>query len=309
MVILNRAYTYEKIVGELKRLSELYPKLLTYECIGSSHDGREIPMIRMGNGGQALICSAGVHGRESVNPILLVQMVEAYADAWQKKNSLGDSQKEAYDIRQMLHAHCILWIPLLNPDGYEIATRGFSAIRSPQLRNSQKIRRIPWKNWKYNARGVDINRNFPSKTYARPIGETPASENETQALIRVFNAYPSIGYMDFHSRGRVIYYYRSQMPEGYNLQSRYVADSLKELSDYRLCRREEEFWDSYGGGNSVHYYSEKLRQPAITIETMAEDAEFPLDVHCQTRVFKEVWLLPLEMLKLCQTQTHQTQTT
>lgn len=299
MVILNQAYTYEKILSELKRLWEIYPELLTYESIGCSHDGRDIPMIRMGMGGQVLICSAGIHGRESINPVLMLQMVEEYADAWKKESCLGGH----YDLREILKNYSIFWIPLLNPDGYEIATQGFSAIRNPRLRNAQKMRRIPWKSWKYNARGVDINRNFPSKTYSRLLWEAPASENETRALMDVFDSHPSIGYLDFHSRGRVIYYYRNYMSDCYNLHSRYLASSLQELSDYRLGKREEEFSDIYDGGNSVHYYSEKMQKPAITIETVEEEAGFPLDVHYQTRTFREVWLLPLEMLQFHREQT------
>ena len=64
-----------------------------------------------------------------------------------------------------------------------------------------------------SARGVDINRNFPCKSYIQQqLQEYPASEQETQTLMRLFQDYETLAYLDFHSRGNVIYYYRQAMP-------------------------------------------------------------------------------------------------
>ena len=103
------------------------------------------------------------------------------------------------------------------------------------------MRGVDWPYWKYNARAVDINRNFPCKSYIQQqFGEYPASEQETQTLIRVFEQWDTIGYLDFHSRGRIIYYYRQAMPFSYNQRNHKLARYMQKLSNYSLGKQEEE---------------------------------------------------------------------
>ena len=58
-------------------LSEKFPNLQFAES-SVSLDDRQIPMMRVGLGMETLICTAGVHGRESINPVLLLRMMEEY---------------------------------------------------------------------------------------------------------------------------------------------------------------------------------------------------------------------------------------
>ena len=104
-----------------------------------------------------------------------------------------------------------------------------------------RARNISSENWKYNARGVDINRNFPCKSYVQQqLYEYPGSESETQMLMRIFRDYETVAYLDFHSRGKIIYYYRNAMPNTYNQKCRQFARALQHVSGYALGRREEE---------------------------------------------------------------------
>lgn len=293
MITLERTYTYEMIFNEMKRLANEYHHLLTCRVIGHSHDDRSIPMISLGRGNEILFCTAGVHGREIVNPVILLKMIEEYAQTYNAGILLDDQ----YDVFKLMQKYSVFFIPLVNPDGYEIATRGFDAIRNPRLRQALRIRQISHENWKYNARGVDINRNFPCKSYIQQqYTEYPGSENETRALIHVFQDYDSVGYIDFHSRGKIIYYYRQAMPYQYNQQSYRLARYLQKISHYSLGKKEEEFFSSMNGGNSVHYYSEATGCPAITVETVDENAKFPLSVAHQESAYEEVKYIPLGVL-------------
>ncbi len=292
MITLKQSYSYESIAKEMNRLAREYKTWMECLVIGESHDGRAILMSRVGHGDKTLFCTAGVHGREIINPVILVKMIEEYARAYED-GILLDGQ---YDVRQLLQKYSICFIPLVNPDGYEIALHGFSAIRNPILRQAQRIRRLDWRSWKFNARGVDINRNFPCQSYVRQsYYEYPASENETIALMEAFGRYPSVGYLDFHSRGKVIYYYRKAMGEDYNQSSQRLASHIRDVSRYSLGSEEDEFLTG-AGGNTVHYYSENFHAPAITVETVEEDADFPLKSAYQESTYSEVRCIPLEML-------------
>ena len=292
MIVLNRRYSYEDIFQEMEELSRQYPDFTVCRSIGTSHDGREIPMMRVGLGKKTMVLTAGIHGRESVNPILLVKMLEDYCQAFEMQE-----ERYGYQVQSLLDGCSVAVIPLVNPDGYEIALRGFSVIHNPMLRQLCKMKEIGWQHWKYNARAVDINRNFPCRSYIQQqLGEYPASEKETQALIQVFRDYDTLGYVDFHSRGRIIYYYRQAMPFAYNQRNHKLARYLQKLSDYSLGKREEEYLSRLNGGRPVNYFSEFLGKPAITVETVEEDASYPLDPAYQEKTYREICALPLELL-------------
>ncbi|NCB91452.1 MAG: hypothetical protein EOM40_02615 [Clostridia bacterium] len=291
-MILNQVYSCEEILQDMKELSETYTDFMTLRTMGVSHDERPIPMIRIGLGIDSLVLTAGIHGRESVNPVLMVKLAEEYAKAYAKDDNLN-----GYRVRELLNRCSVCILPLVNPDGYEAATQGFDALRNPILRQYCKMRGIEWEHWKYNARGVDINRNFPCKSYIQQqLGEYPASENETQALMKVFEEYDTVGYIDFHSRGRIIYYYRQAMPFAYNQKNHKLARYMQKLSDYNLGKREEEYMSRLNGGSPVNYYSELLKKPAITVETIEENARYPLDPSYQEKTYREIQALPLEII-------------
>lgn len=285
MVHFGKRYTYEEFMEEISGMEERWPQLLTVEEAGISHDGRSIPGIRLGSAKECLICSGGIHGRESVNPVLLLRMIEDYCESWEQE--------------PLLEQYGLYILPLMNPDGYEVALRGFGALKSPILRQAMRMKNQPHETWKYNGRGVDINRNFPCSSYLPGNGSWfAASENETKALMDVFQKHPdSIGYIDFHSRGRIIYYYRNAMTEAYNRRSSQFARTMQELSHYEIGTKAEEFGTKTDGGNSVHYYSEQYKRPALTVETVEDEAGFPLDASYQQRSYEEIWRLPLAYLE------------
>jgi g-D-glutamyl-meso-diaminopimelate peptidase len=118
--------------------------------------------------------------------------------------------------------------------------------------------------------------------------DTPASENETKALIKLFHDYRTKGFLDFHSRGKQIYYYRSQMPDSYNKKQLEIASRFQNITDYVLMAPEEEIETGDSGGNTVHYYSETFKKPALTIETVEEEATFPMNWQYRLQTFEEL---------------------
>ena len=293
MIALGQRYTYREICLALQLLADCYGEAACCRTAGYSQESRRIPLFRLGLGRSCLVCTAGVHGREEVNPVLLLKMIEDYSQAFRHNKKFA-----GFPVRDLLKEYSVLFLPLVNPDGYEIARAGFETITSPFYRRLARERGIPSRSWKYNARGVDVNRNFPSRSYLqRQILEYPGSERETQTLMKVFRDYETVGYLDFHSRGKILYYYRGAMPYTYNQRSRRYARRLQSLCGYRLGRKTQELGSGSGGGNTVHYYSEKHGLPAITVETLAPDEEFPASRDAREEAYREVRALPLGFLE------------
>ena len=306
-------YSYEKLIGDSYSLANKYSEILKYVTVGKSHDNRDIILLKLGVGKQHLICCGGVHARENVNPIVMLRIIEDYAEFYYKhKKQKQDFKKkdnfqrirdnDEYEdilygtcIYEILQTFTILFVPLLNPDGYMISLYGFDAIDNLELRDICKSKNESATEWKFNARGVDLNRNFPSKLYrSKEPGESAASENETKALISLFHEYRSKGFLDFHSRGKQIYYYRKVMSEAYNTKQKEIALRLAGVTNYILNSPDIEVDSGDSGGNTVHYYSEHFKKPALTIETIDEDAEFPLDIRYRESTFDELKMVILE---------------
>ncbi len=242
-------YSYDQMINDAVRLKRNYSSIVSCDTIGYSVCKRDIIMLRLGCGHKAFFLSAGIHGRESINTKLLMMIAEY-------------TVRKYYGTRT-LNEFSFYIIPLVNPDGYIEA-----------ISNSKKY------DYKFNHNGVDINRNFPSKLWKSTAvsGKKPASEPETRAVISAFKSHPSFMYIDFHSRGECIYYFRQAMDSNYNKRQHLIADELSKLTGYKLERPENELNLNDSGGNSVHYYSEQYNMPAFTIETLKDDEMFPFDI-------------------------------
>jgi len=54
-------------------------------------------------------------------------------------------------------------------------------------------------------------------------------------------------------------------------------------------------YECYSGGNTVHYFSEHFYKPAITIETVDENANFPLYYNYRKSTYEEIKLILFEL--------------
>ena len=76
MCALEKIYVCKELHTRMQKLARQYPQFIHLDVIGSSHDGREIFSLTMGNPRKVLFCTAGIHGREGINPIILFQIME-----------------------------------------------------------------------------------------------------------------------------------------------------------------------------------------------------------------------------------------
>lgn len=298
-IALNRFYYYNDLINDSSMLKIAYPDLITTKFIGNTVSNRSILMLRIGRGKKGIIMTGGVHGRESINPVVLMAMIEYYALACTDEvERLAIKTKTGVDVLEFFEEYSLYVVPLLNPDGYMIALRGYNIIHNEELRLKAKSLNLPYGEWKGNVNGIDINRNFPSLNFKEKFeGDVPGSELETKTLIRLFEEVESEIYLDFHSRGKQIFYYRKQMPREYNENSLRIAMRLEKATGYELVKPEDEIEGNDSGGNTVHYYSEVFHKPALTIETVPEPAKFPLALKYQRMTYGEILYVPFYLVE------------
>ena len=126
----NTPCTYEELYYEMWETAGRYSKITRFQVIGSSHDERMIPAVWVGNGNQTIFCIAGMIGTDRHMPGYLVEMMKEYTRAWE----CGWKLEEIYDLRDLFEKWTICFVPILNPDGYEIYENDFFAIRHPTYR-------------------------------------------------------------------------------------------------------------------------------------------------------------------------------
>lgn len=290
--------SYEKLYFALWETAQRYSSFMNFRVIGNSHDGRMIPMLEMGKGRSCIFCLSGISGQDAPMPEYLASMASEYGKAYES----GWMLEDFYEVQKLLDEIRICLIPVLNPDGYEICSRGFHVLRNPIYRQMLRMQDQPWQNFSGNARGVRLNENFPTEYYRRRhYQEQPGSENETKSLIRVFQENESEGLLSFRrDKGRIgCLSPRNSVrcrQKGFRL-----ARHLKRYLDYPVVRfayeesRVQKKETESVMGAAEQYYTEITRQPALTIEIPFLDS----GKECQKdkdRGYEEIRLLPLEYI-------------
>ena len=286
--------SYEKIYYSLWEMASRYSSFCQFRVIGNSHDDRMIPMLEIGTGAQLIFCVAGINGTQALLPGLLLKMAGEYCRAYECRWQL----EEFYEVRKLLDKIKVCMIPLLNPDGYEICRNGFGTIRNPIYRQMLRMQSIPDKDFGYNARGMDLAHNFPTVHYIRSrMGEEPASENETKALIRIIQEYGGRGLLSFGQSGREIVYYHSQQGMGCLPKSYRLARHMQKSSSYHLEKEQMAETSNQkfkGMGTPEQYYIQTIKQPAFRIKVPAPGDG--VGEESKKTIYGEIHLLPLEYI-------------
>lgn len=205
-------------------------------AIGESLCGRAINAADAGSGSQRVLLVGGVHGNEYLTVLAALRFLEEYA---QKPSGVQ-----------------LTVVPCLNPDGTQIAL-------------------CTDKNWKANARGVDLNHNFdadwqqvkakeialgitkPSAT--RYGGVCPVSEPETRALVRLCEATRFERVLALHSQGREIYWDFGADTPPCCLQ---MAEQMAAVSGYQVAAPE----DIATGGGFKDWFIRRFSRCGFTVE-------------------------------------------
>ncbi|QJD83796.1 peptidase M14 [Cohnella herbarum] len=269
-------YGPDQVVNDIRKLTREYPFLST-GSIGRSALGKPIPYLKIGEGPFRWHFNGACHANEWITSLLLMNFAEDYARACANRVSFwGKSAQE-------LFARSSLWIvPMVNPDGVELVQRGMSAIH-PFYENLLKWNRGSnrFHRWKANARGVDLNDQFPAhweeERARRSIhepgprdygGERPLSEPEAIALSDFTEQTDFHAVIALHSQGEEIYWnYRNNEPP----ESRDWSERLAASAGYRAV---------YLEGSDAGYkdwFIANYRRPGFTVEVGWGHNPLPMD--------------------------------
>lgn len=225
-VTIVERYSYDQMVQDIQNLGARYGGKMQTNVIGTSLDGRSIYEVVLGNPNaeKHVLIHAGIHARESMTPLLVMKQLEYGLEFY------DTGSYEGQPLSNILNQVAIHFVPMTNPDGTMLSMFGVSAIRSEELRQmiqncyntdvaqgrtSASFERYLLY-WKANARGVDLNQNFPAgwdqvnssqyPSYATFKGTAPLSEPETQALATLVESRAWHATISYHSMGNIIYW-------------------------------------------------------------------------------------------------------
>ena len=262
-------YSYAEMIGDIRILSRQYSEYCHYRSIGKTVDDRNLWEVTVGNpdAKKSLLVMGALHAREYMTSQLCMKQIEYYLQNYNK-------EIRGIKVSKLLNTVNIKFTPMVNPDGVTISQYGLKRIRNRKLRTSLAKYR-PTSRWKSNARGVDLNNNYPITYIANHgkrgssgySGPRSASELETQAIIKWVNEnkYKALGIVNYHAMGSIVF---GDTNRRMNAHTRKWTTKM-----YRLARSITGYACSagYGGGgrsvgNFREYVTEKKQIPCITLE-------------------------------------------
>ena len=228
--------------------------------IGKSLCGRNIYAVKIGVGAPTGIAQYALHGREFIT----AKLAFLHAKIGLNKGNF--------------------WIiPLANPDGALLSQIGLSAISSEKRK--KRLLALNGDNkdfslWKANARGVDLNVNFPAKwgmgvkNTKTPgaenyIGQKPLSEPETKALQSFTEKINPDYTVSYHTKGEEIYWYFYQT-EQTAARDKQLAQALSAATGYPLKTAH----GSAGGYKDWCIQERKI--PSFTVEAGSDLLQHPI---------------------------------
>ena len=271
-------YTYGEFQRDMAALQKNAGAALRVDEIGQTVDGNKLYDFRVGNPAaeRHLLVFGGIHAREYITAQLVMrQLVQLLSD----QSTNGSYENIA--VRELLSNTEIHFIPMANPDGISISQLGLEGLRTEAVRET--VRQIAAKDgkvltesylrqWKSNANGVDLNRNFDAlwESYNDHLGHAsadhykgtaPECELESKALADLTRQFQFDATLSYHTQGEVIYWNFGQEGELKNM-SLLLANRVSELTGYRLDGN----FQALDTAGDKDWAISKLGIPSLTIE-------------------------------------------
>ncbi len=224
------------------------PTGATPVIIGKSVEGREIKELTYGTGDTHLLFVGGVHGGYEWNSVLLAYQFIDYLEA---NPGVVPSNMS------------ITIIPSLNPDGVAkiIGKEGRFALADVPL----TVDSAPGR---FNANGVDLNRNFdckwqPQSTWRGKVvsaGTAAFSEPEAATLRDFVAKIKPVGVVFWHSQANAVY--ASECKTGILPGTRDIMNAYSKASTYPAV----DTFDAYPVTGDAEGWLASIGIPAITVE-------------------------------------------
>jgi g-D-glutamyl-meso-diaminopimelate peptidase len=261
--IVNRyePYTSKRFYEDVRTLALAYPGILKTESYGKSVLGKDLTLVKLGNGPRKVLWVGGMHSVEVVTTNYLMKIIEEYAAAYTQKTTYGDYS--ANRVQSLLNEFTIYFAPMCNPDGTDIATdKGASNVKVSDRAT-----------WKGNANGVNLNRNFPFKwslstsakgsNYNSYRGPSAGSEPETKALMELCRANDFEHMVSCHVQGKIIFW--ADKENGNVPGAKSLAESISALTGYTMLTPTTKASGGYAGGFE-NWFRAEFNRPGICLE-------------------------------------------
>ena len=282
---VDHMYSYEEMEEDLFILKDTLP--IKLQSIGKSEKGRNLWAAKLGNGEKSLLFVGAHHGREWMTTILLMKMLEKYATAYELEKKLGSYSTQSLDEVS------IWFVPMINPDGVSIQQNNLSRLSVTEKMAVWQMNgyRFNWVRWKANAKGVDLNRQYPAgwnevkaestrPSYQFYKGRKPLEAIEVQALTTFTKTVKPLLSVSYHTSGREIFWYYHNKRE-HLLRDYELAKKTAQMTRYELSMPE----DHAIGSGFTDWFITEFERPAMTIEL----SYLVNETHPPLSVFPEEW--------------------
>lgn len=256
--------TYQELINRILQLQEEGLEIFN---AGKSVLGKNILATHIGDySGTQILIQAGIHAREYITTLLLVEMAR---DLFHN-NAIKDGG--------------VYFVFLTNPDGAQIVLDGINSVPCNITKQYLTLANNGSNNFsqfKANINLVDLNTNFDANwgggsqnvtcpSTANFIGFYPESEREVQSLVDfTLKVKPKLT-ISYHSKGDIIYYGFEGQTDTDRARDFDIGSALSELTGYPLILTE----NSTGGYKD--WCIQKLKIPAYTIEVGDESLSHPI---------------------------------
>ncbi|HMO77639.1 MAG TPA: M14 family zinc carboxypeptidase [Candidatus Paceibacterota bacterium] len=220
------------------------------KMIGQSVEGRAIESYTYGQGSTTLLFVGGIHGGYEWNSVLLAyQLIDAL-------------ENKTFPIPENLK---VVVIPTLNPDGL------FSVIKKEGRFTAAEIPpndAHTTGQGRFNANGVDLNRNFdckwkPESTWRSKVvsaGTSAFSEPEALALKNLVAEIDPAAVVFWHSQANTVY--ASECEAGVLADTLIIMNAYAKAAGYNS----QASFDAYPVSGDAEGWLAKIGIPAITVE-------------------------------------------
>lgn len=282
----HRACDYRMLAEALGELAVRHPSLdLSY--LGTSVLDRPIPVVTIGRNPQnrSILYLGGIHPTDVLTPAVLLRFVSEYAEALENGRRLYN-----VSLPYLYENRTIRVIPMLNPDGYEIRRCGAAdeVVRERLLKQNGSG---DFRNWRGNARGVDLWRNFtecPEEISDDEIvcpqgtaGLSPESEPETASLcnyLRIMDETAAV--LSLHMMGSRLRCFTSDHAP---TRSRTLARLLSRMTGCPLEPMPQA--PSESGGSLTDWFIREWNKPAFECGCMTDEDINPDDPEEYRKVY------------------------
>ncbi|MBF1250392.1 MAG: peptidase [Lachnospiraceae bacterium] len=314
----SQTYTYGEFQKDIDSLQKSLKTAVRVDELGQTVDGNKLYDIRVGNPNAKhhLLVFGGIHAREYMTSQLVMrQLVQLLSDQG------ASATFEGVELSKLLETTEVHIIPMANPDGISISQSGLGGVHSEAVKkqisqiakaDKKKLSASYLQQWKSNANGVDLNRNFDAlwENYQDHLGHrsadhykgtAPESEIESKALADLTRKVKFDATISYHTQGQVIYWNFGQKGALKDMTLNF-ANKARQRTGYRIDGN----FQSLDTAGYKDWAIMKMGIPSLTIEVgSGGNPVSPSQMEAVWNQNKEI--VPMTLKMIADGQLHQVQ--